>query len=147
MEAILLIGIPATGKSTFWRERYADTHIRLNMDMLKTRHRERILLAALVESKQPFVSDNTNASKEERIKYIEPAKAAGFRVVGYYFESKVSLALERDAGRMSSVGEQGILGTAGRLERPNAGEGFDELFYVRLTEGEFIVEPWLEDLG
>lgn len=60
MEAILLCGIQATGKSTFCRERLFSSHVRLNLDMLKTRHREDVLLRACIEAKQPFVIDNTN---------------------------------------------------------------------------------------
>ena len=40
MEAIIFIGIQATGKSAFYQQRFADTHIRLNLDMLKTRRRK-----------------------------------------------------------------------------------------------------------
>ena len=61
MTAIILIGIPASGKSTFCKERLFDTHLRLNLDMLKTRHREKLLLQACIAAQQPFVVDNTNA--------------------------------------------------------------------------------------
>jgi hypothetical protein len=36
MHAILLIGLQASGKSTFFRERFSDTHVRINLDMLRT---------------------------------------------------------------------------------------------------------------
>ena len=85
MEAVIFIGIQGAGKSSFYRERFFNTHIRINLDMLKTRHRERILLKACVEAKQPFVVDNTNVRIEERAKYIELAKAAQFHLTGYYF--------------------------------------------------------------
>ncbi len=64
MESILFIGIQATGKSTFFREQFFATHVRINLDMLKTHNRERILLAACLEAKQPFVIDNTNLTRE-----------------------------------------------------------------------------------
>lgn len=47
--------------------------------MLKTRHREDIILRACLEAKQPFVVDNTNPAKEERKKYIEEAKKQVFK--------------------------------------------------------------------
>ena len=43
MEAVILIGIQGSGKSTFYRERFFDTHVRINLDMLKTRQREKLL--------------------------------------------------------------------------------------------------------
>lgn len=66
MDAVIFIGIQATGKSSFYAERFLSTHLRLNMDMLKTRHRESILLKAYIESKSSFVVDNTNPTKEVR---------------------------------------------------------------------------------
>ena len=55
MEAVIFVGIQASGKSTFYKERFFDTHVRLNLDMLRTRHREKLLLRACLEGKQPFV--------------------------------------------------------------------------------------------
>ena len=60
IEAIIFIGIQATGKSTFFQQKFFDTRVRINLDMLKTRNRERILLAACLDAKQPFVVDTTN---------------------------------------------------------------------------------------
>jgi predicted kinase len=70
MEAIIFIGIQATGKSTFYQRHYSDTHLRINLDMLKTRHRERTLLHTCLQIKQPFVVDNTNPDREQRREYI-----------------------------------------------------------------------------
>ncbi len=143
MDVVLLIGIQASGKSTFFRERFFDTHVRLNLDMLRTRHRERLLFDACLQAKQSLVIDNTNASTAERAAYIGPARAAGFRVVGYYFRSVVAESVPRNAARTGAarIPERGIMGTAARLEQPSLDEGFDELYYVRLEDG-FVVEPW-----
>ena len=139
----MFTGIQAAGKSTFFRARFFDTHVRINLDMLKTRHRERVLFQACLEAKQPVVVDNTNLTRAERAVYIEPAREAGFRVVGYYFRSVIAESLERNAGREPGrrVPDRGVTGAAGRLEMPEPGEGFDELFYVRIEDG-FVVEPW-----
>ena len=59
MTAVILIGIQASGKTTFYRERYFDTHVRLSLDMLKTRRREELLLEACITARQAFVVDNT----------------------------------------------------------------------------------------
>jgi predicted kinase len=40
MQAIIFMGIQACGKSTFYHHKFALTHVRINLDMLKTRHRE-----------------------------------------------------------------------------------------------------------
>ncbi|MDP8925784.1 MAG: ATP-binding protein [Actinomycetota bacterium] len=145
MEAIIFVGIQASGKSTFYRERFFDTHLRINLDMLKTRYREQLILRACIEAKQPFVVDNTNPSVEERARYIRPARSGGFRVVGYYFGSRVREALARNSDREGKerIPEKGILGTYKRLRVPGLEEGFELLRYVRIDEeGRFVVEEW-----
>lgn len=145
MEAILFIGIQGAGKSTFYKERFFDTHVRLSLDLLRTRRRERALLEACLAAGQPLVLDNTNATEAEREKYITAAKAAGFRVVGYFFEPDPKGSLERNNRREGRrrVPPAGLFGTLKRLGRPRAEEGFDELFVVHLSRaGEFAVRPW-----
>ena len=143
MEAVVFVGIQASGKSSFYRERFFDTHLRINLDMLKTRRREQLLLHACIEAKQPFVVDNTNPSIEERAKYIELARSGGFRIVGYYFRSQPQEALARNNQRMGKarVPDKGILGAYKRLRVPTTEEGFDELYLVYIDEpGCFVVE-------
>jgi predicted kinase len=145
MEAIIFIGIQGSGKSTFYKQRFADSHVRINLDMLKTRHREQYLVHACLVAKQPFVVDNTNPTREDRRRYIEPARAAGFKVVGYYFSSEVEACQERNASRpgRQAIPLPGLLGTYGRLEEPRRDEGFDDLYSVEIGgEGEFVVEEF-----
>ncbi|HSJ03696.1 MAG TPA: ATP-binding protein, partial [Verrucomicrobium sp.] len=63
MQLILFTGIPASGKSLFYKQRYADTHVRINLDMLRTRNRESILFRACLEGKAQVVVDNTNLTR------------------------------------------------------------------------------------
>jgi predicted kinase len=143
MEAVVLVGIQASGKSTFYQQRFFDTHVRISRDLLRTRNRERLLLQACLDSKQPFVVDNTNVLAEERARYIGPAKAAGFRVVCYYFRTETRAAIARNRLRQGKavVPIPGILSTYKRLEEPRMDEGFDELYIVTLTPANaFVVE-------
>ena len=147
MEAIIFTGIQAVGKSTFYKERFFTSHIRINLDMLRTRHREAVLLRACIEAKQPFVIDNTNVTAAGRAVYIEAARSAGFRVCGYYFQSNLKDALERNRQRHGSeaIPEKGILGTYSKLQIPMISEGFDQLFYVAIGEEDgFTVTEWSE---
>ncbi|MCC7449257.1 MAG: ATP-binding protein [Anaerolineae bacterium] len=147
MEAIIFIGIQGVGKSTFYQRRFFRTHIRLNLDMLRTRHREHILLNACLLAKQPFVVDNTNPTLAERSRYIVPARTHHFRVVGYYFQSSLDAALHRNLNRSESerVPEKGIRGTYKRLALPTLVEGFNQLFTVTLLEsGDFLVQDWAD---
>jgi predicted kinase len=117
--------------------------------MLKTRHREKCLIETCLQTQQPFVVDNTNPTQEDRRKYIEAARAAGFRVCGYYFQSEIEECKRRNEGRPGNeqVPLAGILGTYKRLELPSRGEGFDELHYVKLDDGnQFTTEEWTDEV-
>ncbi len=92
MEAVIFIGIQGSGKSSFFRERFFDTHVRINLDMLRTRRREELLVAACLEAGQSFVIDNTNPLPSDRARYVGRARAAGFRTVAYFFESSLQEA-------------------------------------------------------
>ncbi|HJY27121.1 MAG TPA: AAA family ATPase [Pyrinomonadaceae bacterium] len=149
MEAVVFIGIQGAGKSSFYQERFCHTHVRLSSDMLKTKHRLRLLLQACLEAKQRFVLDNTNVTKEVRAEFIALAKTAGFRVVGYYFRSDISSALARNSSRLDSarIPDRGVLGTYKKLEIPERAEGFDDLYYVRIDpDGRFEVQEWTDEV-
>src|SRR4051794_37519894 len=101
-----------------------------------------------IKPPQRFVVDNTNPTRAERQVYIRPAKASGFRVIGYYFRSRVEDCMRRNKQRPAArqVPLSGLLGTAGRLELPSVAEGFDELHYVRIDDNTgFVVEEWRDE--
>lgn len=147
MEMILFIGIQAVGKSEFFTQYFYKTHIRLNLDMLKTRHRENLLLEACIAAKQPFVIDNTNPTAEERRKYIIKAKEAQFKVSGYYFQSNINEAIACNKQREDSVPDVALFATHKKLELPRYDEGFDSLQYVKKDgNGGFIVEVYSDEV-
>ncbi len=148
MEAVVFMGIQATGKSSFYKLRFFRSHVRISLDLVRTRNRERTLLEACLQTGQPFVVDNTNPCREDRQRYIPRALERGFRVRGYYFRSAIADALRRNDERpaVERVPERGVLGCYARLEPPTLAEGFDELFFVRLTDDGFDVEEWNDEV-
>ncbi|QHS59767.1 AAA family ATPase [Chitinophaga agri] len=144
MEAIIFCGIQATGKTGFYVAHFLQTHVRISLDLLKSRYREDLFLEACVKGSQPFVVDNTNPSKAEREKYISLAKQHKFRVKGYYFRSSLTDALERNNQRAGKalIPKIGVLNTYKKLEIPVMEEGFDELHYVELEENGFTIKTW-----
>ncbi|MCU0238592.1 MAG: hypothetical protein MUC29_04050 [Pyrinomonadaceae bacterium] len=149
MEAVIFIGVQASGKSTFCKQMFYDSHIRINLDMLRTKHRENLLFSACLEAKQKFVIDKTNPTAEERSKYIQPAKLNKFRVIGYYFQSKLDDALQRNSQRTgkAKIDERGVRATYTKIELPKFDEGFDELFYVSINEKDtFVIEKWKDEI-
>jgi predicted kinase len=149
MQMVIFVGIQGTGKSTFFKERFFDTHIRINFDMLKTKHREKLLIESCLEAKQPFVIDKTNPTIERRAKYIALAKQYKFSVAGYYFASSLADAVERNNQRegKAKIPEKGLYATYSRLQIPSLTEGFDELFYVKINEIKgFVIENWQDQI-
>jgi predicted kinase len=149
MEAIIFIGVQGAGKSTFYRERLLNTHMRINLDMLKTRHREQIFLKACLEAKQRFIIDNTNPTPQERSRYILPAKENKFRVIAYYFDSHLEECKQRNNQRQGKqvVPLPGLLGTYKRLVLPSWEEGFDAIYSVKTNVNySFTLKEWQREV-
>ncbi|MFW1857317.1 AAA family ATPase [Acinetobacter defluvii] len=142
MQLIIFIGVQASGKSTFYKEYFYKTHLRINLDMLKTRYRENILFEAALVSKTKMVIDNTNMTRADRARYMQRAKDADFEVICYYFETDLDSTLVRNAQRegKANIPEKGVKATYKKLEVPSLDEGLDEIFKVKiLRNGEFLV--------
>jgi len=149
MEAVIFVGIQGAGKSTFCKERFFDTHIRINLDMLRTKNREKLIFEACLEAKQKIVIDKTNLTREEREKHIVSAKSFGFKIIGYYFQTNLEKAMERNNQRMgkAKIPDKGLFSSFKRLQIPKLEEGFDELFYVSINEeNDFVVEDWKDEI-
>ena len=141
METIILIGIQGSGKSTFYRQRFGDTHVRINLDMLKTRQREWAFVKTCLATRQRFVVDNTNPTAADRQRYILAARRVGFQVIGYLFKTSLEDALRRNALRTGRavIPAKGVIAAARRLEAPRYSQGFDELFSVSVQDEGFVV--------
>lgn len=148
MQGVIFIGLQASGKSTFYQQNLSKTHIRLSLDMLNTRHREKLLLAACLVAKQPVVIDNTNPTEIERHAYISKFKDSKFEVVGYYFSSRLSDCLDRNALREGKerIPDVGLKGTYNKLELPQYSEGFDRLYYVSVENNNVKIEEWKNEV-
>jgi predicted kinase len=146
MEAVILCGVQGAGKTTLYRDRFVETHVRVGMDLLRTRAREDAFMRLCLQERQPFVVDATNPTPADRRRYVEPARAAGFRVVGYLVEVTDVEALARNAARggRRRVPAAALVGTGRRLLRPTPQEGFDELWHATAAPGGgWRIEPLL----
>jgi predicted kinase len=139
MEAIVLCGTQGSGKTTLYRERFLDTHVRVSMDLLRTRHRETAFLELCLTTRQPFVVDNTNPTPADRRRYVEPAREAGFKVIGFLVEVDAALAFAR-----AEIPPSRVAATARSLQRPVSEENFDELWHATAAPGGgWRIEPLL----
>ena len=131
-QVVLLIGLQACGKTTFYRERLAATHALVSKDAMprsarRKEDRQRRELAALLADGHDVCVDNTQPSAAERAGVIAVARAHGARVVGYWWLPDPELSRRRNAARADPVPEVGLHAALARWEEPHRGEGFDEL--------------------
>jgi len=142
---VLLVGLQASGKSTFFRARFAATHEHVSKDLFRNnknpnRKQTRPIEAALRAGKSVVV-DNTNPTVEGRLPLIRLGREHGAKIVGYYFDSHLHRCLERNRQRTGKVRvpDVALYATVKKLQRPSYSEGFDELFCVRIS-GESAFE-------
>jgi len=148
MEVIIFCGIQASGKSSFYKERFFNTHVRISLDLLKTRHREKCFIDLCFSTEKSFVVDNTNPQKEDRERYIKQAKERKVKVICYYFQSNIDTCISRNETRSEKdvVPLVGIRATYNKLELPSFDEGFDELYYIQIVDNKFEVKNWNYEL-
>lgn len=142
MQVIIFTGIQGSGKTTFYAERFLKTHLRISLDMLKTRNKERQFVRLCLATGQKFVVDNTNPTSAERKKYIEASKEARFEVIGYFFNTTLAEAMERNNKRTGkeNVSIIGIRATHKKMQLPTPDEGYDALYEVIIRNGNFEVK-------
>jgi predicted kinase len=145
VELVVFSGLQASGKTTFYRERFAATHIHISKDAWpnarKKEERQRRLIDEHLRAGKPVVVDNTNPTPLEREPLIAIARSIGVRVSSYSFLVSVEEALRRNAQRdgRARVEDIGIFSVAKKLVLPTEAENFDQRFEVQLTPQGFVV--------
>jgi predicted kinase len=130
-ELVLFVGAQASGKSTYYRQRLAASH-------LAAAGRRQV--CAQLARGQSVVIDRTNATADLRREWIALGRDHGARLVGYYFATTLGKALARNALRAGRVPEPEIVSTYRWLERPSLDEGFHELRLVKALFDELFFE-------
>jgi predicted kinase len=140
-ELVVLVGLPGAGKSTFFRQRFAETHTHVSKDLLRNNaqptRRQEILIAEALAAGRDVVVDNTNASRAERASLLALARAAGARAIAYLFDCHPRDCLARNNERTgrARVPPVAIYATARRLTPPTVDEGFAEVHTVQPRPG------------
>jgi predicted kinase len=145
----ILIGLQASGKTSFYRSHLAATHVHVSKDLLRNnrrpgRRQAQLITEALAADRSVAV-DNTNATVELRRELVDLGRAHEATVTGYYVGARLEDCLARNAARAGKerVPEVGLFSVVKVLTRPSYAEGFDRLFYVTLgADGAFVVRPW-----
>src|SRR5918997_4762954 len=107
LEIVNFVGLQASGKGTFFRERFAATHVHVNKDLFRNNknpnRRQRQLVEAALKRGLPVVVDNTNPTPEDRVPLLELGRQYGAKVVGYHFDSDVRECIGRNEKRGDKV--------------------------------------------
>jgi predicted kinase len=148
-ELAILVGLPGSGKSSFFRERLAATHDHVSKDRMPNVRRRDVRQMALVEAAlaagRSVAVDNTNPARADRAPLIAAAHSRGARVVAYVLLTPVREALARNRGRegRERVPAVAIYSIAKRMQLPTVDEGFDAVYQVAAENGAFTVQPAL----
>jgi aryl-alcohol dehydrogenase-like predicted oxidoreductase len=174
-EVVLVIGLPASGKSTLAEELVKDGYARLNRDERGGRLPGLVpaLDELLASGRTRVVLDNTYATRKSRAAVVEAASARGVPVRCVWLDTRVEDAqvnavrrmlerhgrlLEPDEMRQASKDDAGTFGPSvlfryqRDLEPPDAGEGFSSIEVVpfrRSRDESFArraVIVWLDDV-
>jgi predicted kinase len=147
-ECVIFVGLPASGKTTFYQRRFADSHRHISKDHWPNASnkdaRQAEAMRAALSRGESVVVDNTNPSADDRAPAIAVAREYGARVIGYVFTATTREAVGRNRGRegKARVPDVAIFTKAKRMASPTEVEGFDELYSVSIApDGEFTVQP------
>jgi predicted kinase len=91
LELVILIGLQASGKNTFFREYLAATHVLVSKDLMRNNRnksrRQIQLIENVLQAGNSVAVDNTNRAPQ-----IALGRTDNAQISGYYFESDEVLA-------------------------------------------------------
>ena len=140
MELIILVGLQASGKSTFYRTHFADSHEHISKDLLKSsknmnKNQKQVeSIEKAFQEQRSVVVDNTNVTVQDRQPLIDVGRRYNAKIIGFYFQPYILGSRTRNKQRegKAQVPEKAIFITANKLEPPTYAEGFDTLYCVRI---------------
>lgn len=152
MEVAVMIGLQASGKTTFCRQVLAATHVVVSKDAFpnarnRQRRQMRLINDALAQGRSVAV-DNTNPSAEEWQPLIQAARAHGAQAVAYWFPPDLTATQQRNAMRedRTRVPDIGLYATLKLLRPPSRVDGFDRRYLVSFNgAGGFHSRPMDEE--
>ncbi|CAG8789671.1 2778_t:CDS:10, partial [Dentiscutata erythropus] len=146
-EMVILVGYPASGKTTFarkWLAKYGYMHV--NLDTMKSKQKCIQSCEFAFKHNKSVVIDSTNPSIQSRKLYIDIAKKHKVPVRCFWFKASEALARHNNMYRHvnSDIGTQPIPDIAynvykSKFSEPKLEEGFQEIKHINFVfEGSDI---------
>ena len=135
-ELVIFVGLPGSGKSTYYFAHFAKSHVHVSKDLKPSARRrddrQTLEVEKAIAAGQSVVVDNTNPTRDVRAPLMAVGKRHGARIIAYYFQCSVRLAIVRNAQREGKgrVPNVAIFTTQKKLQPPEAEEGFDEVHVI-----------------
>ena len=135
-QLVIFVGLPGSGKSTYYLAHFAQTHAHVSKDLMPNARRrddrQTMAIEKALAAGQSVVVDNTNPSREVRAPLIALGKRHGARIIAYYFECSARVAIARNEQREGKgrVPKVAIFTTQKKLQPPALDEGFDEVHVI-----------------
>lgn len=150
-ELAILVGIPGSGKTSFFQARLAETHVHLSKDLVghgrDAGRRQLEQVGQALRAGRSVAVDNTNPRAADRAPLIALGREMGARVVAYALQTPPKEAAARNRTRHGHgrVPDVAVFVTAKRLQPPALVEGFDAVYRVRAEGGDFEIVPSAAD--
>ena len=146
-EAIILVGSPGSGKSTF-AENYLvpKGYVRINQDNLKTKQKVIKCLMQNIDEGKKIVIDCTNPQKNGRSEYIKICKEKNYPIRAFVFQVSKELAMHLNNLRAINKNRKHYSEPVNNIpihtffknfEQPEITEGFKEIVQVNFVPGPF----------
>ncbi len=149
----IMVGVPASGKSTYVKEHLGSDVVVLSSDALRgellgdeTRQDKNAYIfrelynraKRFVKEGRDIVIDATSIDRERRAKVLSHFDLNKVEVVAIYLDTPIEECYTRDEARNRTVGRSVIDKFAGKLEVPTIDEGFSEVIVVKQVPNEYF---------
>jgi len=144
---VLTIGLPGSGKTSWFRRRaitpLSSDLLRMMLfdDIAEQRYQDlvfstlRYLLRARMIAHMPWnYVDATNLSPRERRGWIKMAQEFGYEVHAVFFDVPIDVCIDRNNRRGRMVPDDVMQRMAGKLRAPTFEEGFSKITVVRVKK-------------